>query len=90
MSILSPLSLDLIHVPRSRIQKASKEPGETALSRFTKVTVNMFKEEGPAAFYKGILPRVMRVAPGQAIVFTVSPDGCASSALGTDDLCEGV
>jgi solute carrier family 25 citrate transporter 1 len=32
----------------------------------------MFKEEGPAAFYKGILPRVMRVAPGQAIVFTVS------------------
>jgi solute carrier family 25 citrate transporter 1 len=36
----------------SRIQKASKEPGETALSRFTKVTVSMFKEEGPAAFYK--------------------------------------
>lgn len=34
----------------------------------------MFKEEGPAAFYKGILPRVMRVAPGQAIVFTVSTD----------------
>ena len=38
----------------------------------------MFKEEGPAAFYKGILPRVMRVAPGQAIVFTVS---CKCEAL---------
>jgi solute carrier family 25 citrate transporter 1 len=31
----------------------------------------MFVQEGPKAFYKGILPRVMRVAPGQAIVFTV-------------------
>jgi solute carrier family 25 (mitochondrial citrate transporter), member 1 len=31
----------------------------------------MFKEEGPAAFYKGITPRVARVAPGQAVVFTV-------------------
>lgn len=31
----------------------------------------MFREEGPKAFYKGILPRVLRVAPGQAIVFTV-------------------
>jgi hypothetical protein len=32
----------------------------------------MFKQEGPRAFYKGIFPRVLRVAPGQAIVFTVS------------------
>lgn len=31
----------------------------------------MFREEGPAAFYKGITPRVARVAPGQAVVFTV-------------------
>ena len=31
----------------------------------------MFKQEGPKAFYKGITPRVMRVAPGQAVTFTV-------------------
>jgi hypothetical protein len=31
----------------------------------------MFREEGPQAFYKGITPRVARVAPGQAVVFTV-------------------
>lgn len=38
------------------------------------VTKDLFKNEGPKALYKGITPRVLRVAPGQAIVFTVSPD----------------
>ena len=37
------------------------------------VTKDLFKNEGPKALYKGITPRVLRVAPGQAIVFTVSP-----------------
>jgi hypothetical protein len=59
--------------PPRRIQKAAKEPGETALSRFVKVSSDMFKNEGAKAFYKGITPRVLRVAPGQAIVFTVRP-----------------
>lgn len=31
----------------------------------------MFKQEGFHAFYKGITPRIMRVAPGQAVTFTV-------------------
>ena len=31
----------------------------------------MFKAEGFHAFYKGITPRIMRVAPGQAVTFTV-------------------
>jgi hypothetical protein len=38
-----------------------------------KVSSDMFKNEGAKAFYKGITPRVLRVAPGQAIVFTVRP-----------------
>lgn len=57
-----------------RIQKASKLEGETAFSRLVTVTTDLFKNEGPAALYKGITPRVLRVAPGQAIVFTVSLD----------------
>jgi len=56
-----------------RIQKASKLEGETAFSRLVTVTTDLFKNEGPAALYKGITPRVLRVAPGQAIVFTVRP-----------------
>lgn len=31
----------------------------------------MWKREGVRSFYKGITPRVLRVAPGQAIVFAV-------------------
>jgi solute carrier family 25 citrate transporter 1 len=31
----------------------------------------MWKQEGTRSFYKGITPRVMRVAPGQAVTFTV-------------------
>ena len=31
----------------------------------------MFRQEGFRAFYKGITPRVLRVAPGQAVVFPV-------------------
>jgi solute carrier family 25 citrate transporter 1 len=31
----------------------------------------MWKMEGFRSFYKGITPRVLRVAPGQAIVFAV-------------------
>jgi len=31
----------------------------------------MWRIEGVRSFYKGITPRVLRVAPGQAIVFAV-------------------
>ena len=68
---MGPFSNAPIDTIKTRIQKASKVPGETAFGRFMKVAGDMFKNEGVSAFYKGITPRVMRVAPGQAIVFTV-------------------
>ncbi|KAI9859448.1 MAG: hypothetical protein M1824_003789 [Vezdaea acicularis] len=55
----------------TRLQRTPAEPGETALTRVVNIAKNMFKQEGAKAFYKGITPRVMRVAPGQAITFTV-------------------
>lgn len=54
------------------------------------VTTELFKNEGASAFYKGITPRVLRVAPGQAIVFTVYErvkrwiDLAKTSSLGDD------
>jgi hypothetical protein len=75
--------------PSRRIQKAAKEPGETALSRFLKVSTDMFKNEGAKAFYKGITPRVLRVAPGQAIVFTVRPCFLLPASREREKACTG-
>lgn len=63
--------LTFLHLDRTRIQRATALKGETAWTRITSVSAQMFKEEGFKAFYKGITPRVARVAPGQAVVFTV-------------------
>lgn len=35
------------------------------------IAQDMWRQEGVKSFYKGITPRVLRVAPGQAIVFAV-------------------
>lgn len=35
------------------------------------LTILSRRQEGFHAFYKGITPRIMRVAPGQAVTFTV-------------------
>lgn len=38
---------------------------------FTDGNTTNHRQEGFHAFYKGITPRIMRVAPGQAVTFTV-------------------
>lgn len=68
---LGPFSNAPIDTIKTRIQKASKVEGETAISRVRKVAYEMWAQEGASAFWKGITPRVARVAPGQAVVFTI-------------------
>lgn len=68
---MGPFSNAPIDTIKTRLQKTPAEPGQTALSRIMTISSDMFKQEGPRAFYKGITPRVMRVAPGQAVTFTV-------------------
>ncbi|CAO1620468.1 unnamed protein product [Parajaminaea phylloscopi] len=68
---LGPFSNAPIDTIKTRIQRASKVEGETAISRVVKVARDMFAQEGVSAFWKGITPRVARVAPGQAVVFTI-------------------
>ncbi|KAI9808386.1 MAG: hypothetical protein M1827_007483 [Pycnora praestabilis] len=68
---MGPLSNAPIDTIKTRLQKTPGQPGETALSRVTAIARDMFKQEGFHAFYKGITPRIMRVAPGQAVTFTV-------------------
>ena len=53
------------------LQKAPAEPGKSAFQRILVIGQDMWRQEGVRSFYKGITPRVLRVAPGQAIVFAV-------------------
>ncbi|OBT68192.1 hypothetical protein VE03_02291 [Pseudogymnoascus sp. 23342-1-I1] len=68
---MGPLSNAPIDTIKTRLQKTPAQAGQSAWSRITFIAADMFKTEGFHAFYKGITPRVMRVAPGQAVTFTV-------------------
>jgi len=68
---MGPLSNAPIDTIKTRLQKTPAEPGVGAFKRISAIAAEMFKQEGFHAFYKGITPRVMRVAPGQAVTFTV-------------------
>jgi solute carrier family 25 citrate transporter 1 len=68
---MGPFSNAPIDTIKTRLQRTPGEPGQSAVSRITAIASEMFKQEGAKAFYKGITPRVMRVAPGQAVTFTV-------------------
>ncbi|KXT11313.1 hypothetical protein AC579_289 [Pseudocercospora musae] len=56
---------------KTRLQRTPAEPGQTAMGRIVNIGSQMFKQEGPRAFWMGITPRVARVAPGQAVTFAV-------------------
>ena len=68
---VGPFSNAPIDTIKTRLQKTRAEPGQSAVTRILVIGKDMFKQEGARAFYKGITPRVMRVAPGQAVTFTV-------------------
>jgi len=55
----------------SGLQKNAGEPGVSAVRRITNISGAMWRNEGIRSFYKGLTPRILRVAPGQAVVFAV-------------------
>ncbi|CEJ02020.1 Putative Mitochondrial carrier [Rhizopus microsporus] len=66
---MGPFSNAPIDTIKTRIQKSSA-PG-SGYERFKTVTSEIMKKEGFFAFYKGLTPRLLRVAPGQAVTFMV-------------------
>ncbi|KAF2875126.1 mitochondrial carrier domain-containing protein [Massariosphaeria phaeospora] len=68
---MGPLSNAPIDTIKTRLQKTPALPGLSALQRILVISREMWKQEGSRSFYKGITPRIMRVAPGQAVTFTV-------------------
>ncbi|KAI1434400.1 mitochondrial carrier [Xylaria sp. CBS 124048] len=68
---MGPLSNAPVDTIKTRLQRAPAAPGVSAMNRILAIARDMFQQEGFHAFYKGITPRIMRVAPGQAVTFTV-------------------
>lgn len=66
---MGPLSNAPIDTIKTRLQKSQAKVGESALARITSIAKDMFKQEGFRAFYAGITPRIMRVAPGQVCCY---------------------
>lgn len=59
-------------VVKSRIQGSAKVPGVTPKYNWTyPAVVTIFREEGPAALYKGFVPKVLRLAPGGGVLLLV-------------------
>ena len=69
---VGPFTNAPIDTIKTRLQRTPGEEGQTAMGRIAAVSRDMFKAEGTRAFYKGITPRVMRVAPGQAVTLYVT------------------
>lgn len=60
-------------VPKSEtlVQRNPTPPGHSSLSHTVDIARTLFQQQGFKALYKGITPRIMRIAPGQAITYTI-------------------
>ncbi|CAG9582972.1 unnamed protein product [Danaus chrysippus] len=58
-------------VAKSRIQGPQPTPGIIKYSSTTNAILLVYKEEGFRALYKGLLPKVLRLGPGGAIMLVV-------------------
>ena len=56
---------------KTRIQKQGPIEGMTGFQQIRQCASSIIQKEGYRAFYNGLTPRLMRVAPGQAITFMV-------------------
>ncbi|KAF8504628.1 mitochondrial carrier domain-containing protein [Russula emetica] len=68
---MGPFSNAPVDTIKTRLQKSTFPAGTPAITRITSIASEMWRQEGVHSFYKGITPRVLRVAPGQAVVFAV-------------------
>jgi len=68
---IGPLLNNPFDVVKTRMQAASKG-GQAQYSGFVNCLVTIAKTEGVGALWKGLVPRLARTPPGQAIVWAVS------------------
>lgn len=70
-AVLGPLATGPFDVVKTRLMAQSKQ-GVIKYKGFFDALVKIPREEGLATMWKGIIPRLLRIPPGQAIVWAVS------------------
>ncbi|CAH0558200.1 unnamed protein product [Brassicogethes aeneus] len=78
------LSVNPVDVIKTRLQAISKAEGERSYTGVGNAFVNILKYEGPTAFFKGGLCRMMVIAPLFGIAQTVYYLGVAENLLGVN------
>ncbi|KAM0683365.1 Mitochondrial succinate-fumarate transporter [Mitosporidium daphniae] len=60
-----------IDILKTRVQRQATTTSGSGFSLIRKVASSVYKSEGLLGFYSGLTPRLLRIAPGQAITFMV-------------------
>ena len=68
---MGPLCNAPIDTIKTRMQQSTRSKDQSGLQKVVSIAASTLKNEGVRAFYKGLTPRIVRVAPGQAVSFTV-------------------
>eukprot|EP00069_Balaena_mysticetus_P002046 bmy_03852T0 len=75
VGLLSGTIASVINIPfdvaKSRIQGPQPVPGEIKYRTCFKTMATVYQEEGILALYKGLLPKIMRLGPGGAVMLLV-------------------
>lgn len=71
-AILGPTVTNPFDVIKTRMMAQRKSPGGVQYKSFFDALLKIPAQEGVLALYKGLLPRLLRIPPGQAIVWMVS------------------
>ncbi|XP_034504541.1 mitochondrial 2-oxodicarboxylate carrier isoform X3 [Ailuropoda melanoleuca] len=75
IGLLSGTIASVINIPfdvaKSRIQGPQPVPGEIKYRTCFKTMATVYREEGILALYKGLLPKIMRLGPGGAVMLLV-------------------
>ena len=71
-AVLGPVATGPFDVVKTRLMAQLKGGGELRYKGFVHALVTIPREEGIRALYKGLLPRLMRIPPGQAITWAVA------------------
>lgn len=71
-AFLGPLATGPFDVIKTRLMAQNRAGGEAKYKSMPDCLVKIAREEGIPALWKGMIPRLMRIPPGQAIVWAVS------------------